>query len=126
MTAPPAPWKSAQAAPFGRQMIVGRREERAVEGEAPGIDALEAGDEARQGRLATARGAEHGEELAGGEREVNIGDRGDGAEAAADAVEDQTCHGSAPRGSRSARRPASSMRSSVAATVSMASAAAER
>src|SRR5260221_14763238 len=87
---------------------------------------LERVDETEQCRLDAARRAECGEELTGGEGEADIGDGGDSAEAAADAVESQTCHGRAPRGSRSARRPASSMRSSVATTVSMASAAADK
>src|SRR5260221_12622119 len=87
---------------------------------------LERVDETEQCRLDAARRAECGEELTGGEGEADIGDGGDSAEAAADAVESQTCHGRAPRGSRSARRPASSMRSSVATTVSMASPAADK
>src|SRR5205807_2384664 len=96
------------------------------EGNAPGIDALEPGDETQQRGLAAARRAEHGEELPGAEGEVDLGDGGDRPEAAADSGEDQIRHGRAPRGRRSARRPASSMRISVAPTVSMASAAAER
>ncbi len=54
----------------------------AVEPELTGVGEVESGDEAEEGGLAAAGGAEEGEELAGGDGEADVVEGGDGAEAA--------------------------------------------
>ena len=86
-------------------VALGRRQDRDV---APGLEdaarglRLQAGDDAQQGRLAAARRAEEADELALLDRQVDVGERLEGAERLSDALQAQVLgHGSRA----SARRP---------------------
>ena len=57
----------------------GQGDDVAGQADAPGLDALEPGQAAQQRGLAAAGGAENGEQLAGGELEVDAGQHGRGA-----------------------------------------------
>ena len=62
-----------------RHVHAGQGDDVAGQADAPGLDALEPGQAAQQRGLAAAGGAENGEQLAGGELEVDAGQHGRGA-----------------------------------------------
>ena len=65
----------------------------AGEGDAAGVGALDAGDEAQRGGLAGAGGAEQDDEFAVGDGEREVADGAGAAEALGEAVEDHFSHG---------------------------------
>ena len=58
----------------------------------PPSDLLEPGEAAEQGRLAAARRPEQDDEVAVGDLEVDVVDRGELAEGLADGLEPDVCH----------------------------------
>jgi hypothetical protein len=113
-------------APLRRREPAGPRHELAADRDRAGVGPLEPGDQAQQRRLAAAGRAEHRDQLAGRDVELDAGDRSRRAERLRDALEPdahraRSAPGRAPRESRIIRitgsRPASTISSAGSAAV---------
>ena len=91
----------------------------AVEMDRPRVGRLEAGDDAQQRGLARARGPEQRDQLAGVDPQIDLVDRGEGAEAPADVANFDGHDGLVPgRGYDSRRRQATRLFSTSVTTAS--------